>query len=136
MGDEQLSICYDLLMKAESVKKFSKADLKLIQEVVNWLDEPTEDFVFSFSLSQYTNGEGVYIGFSHDGECFRISETHHSYEAGVGGDTYTAYNYISCGSYKEEEGDIYSFENQAMGLLDFYEDNSNEFDISVSREIN
>lgn len=132
ISEEHLEACARVLLGAAEVARFTKNEFALIDKMLVWLDQPDEDFIFSLSIGLSNKGESIYVDFGHDGSCFNISETQHAYEPGVGGDTFTAYEYRQCEDDCEESGEIYEWEKKALELLGYFDDEEERMKVEVS----
>jgi hypothetical protein len=135
ISKEYLNACYEILERASNIGRFTKSDFQLIKKALNWLQKPNNRFQFSFNISQRVNGESVYKDFSISEESFCVSETFHSYENGVGGDTWTGIEYKASAKYNIDKGEVYKWLESANELLNFYENDDSTVNIYVSSEI-
>ena len=126
-----LDACNHVLSEASKIETFSKDNASDINKLLEWLGNPNKAVSFSLNISLSNNGESTYSEFGFDRVKFFISETHHSYEPGVGGDTFTTYEFTLSDDVCEEVGDIYSWENQAIEMLAFFGQESPKVEVII-----
>ena len=131
---EKINACNRVLDEASKIASFSEQNSTVINKVSEWLYNPSEDVIFSLSINLSNNGESINSDFGFDGASFFISEIHHSYDPGVGGDTFTSYEFSQSDDVYEESGDIYFWENQAIEMLGFVGMESPKVKVSIGFE--
>ena len=134
IDSDKIDACNNVLDEASTIASFSKKNSTFINKVSEWLSNPNEELIFSFKIHLSNNGESIYSDFGFNGVSFFISEIHHAYEPGVGGDTFTSYEFSQSDDVYEESGDIYDWENQAIEMLGFVGQKSPKIEVSISFE--
>jgi hypothetical protein len=127
-------VCHEILTKASNIARFSKHEFDLIYGALNWLDDPYEEFKFCFNMDYSVNEESIYLSFEICDDYFSVRDMRHSYEEGIGGDTYTPMEYQTSAKYTEEKGQSYEWLNIANELFEWYEDDNDSVSITVSQE--
>lgn len=130
----KLIACSNVLSKASKIETFFEENKTNISKLSECLCNINNAIPFSFNISLSNNGESIHSEFGFDGVKFFIFETNHSYEPEVGGDTFTSYEFTQGKDVYEENGDISSWENNAIEMLDYVGNESPKAEINISFE--
>lgn|GEM_PF-2634287 len=132
IGTDYRVSCLNLLIAVLDSDALSDDDLAFLGKVIDWLDHPVDDFTFSFSVSCRANDHLEVYSISNDQESFRMEDIHHVYEEGVGGDTYSTFQYLVFSSGPKLEGNLSKFESSAIELIKAYGDSEMNVEITIS----
>jgi hypothetical protein len=129
---EKIDACMSVLNEASKNVSAFKIKSTQFKRVSQWLSDPDEDIIFSFRICLANNGESIDSVFNFDGCSFNIYESQNSYDPGAGGDSFISYEFRQSEDETEESGNIYSWKNQAIEMLDYIDEESPKLRVIIS----
>jgi len=109
-----------------------REEFKLLDRAIKWLKNPSSKFAFQFFIGFSSGGESINADIEYDGWQFSMSQYNVSYFPDAGSDWYYAYEFKCSPDETEEDGDVNNWEENAMDLLGYYEQEDNREKLRVT----
>jgi len=132
IGANEQKSCLNIIESAAEVCRFTREEFRLLDEIISWLQVPTDIFWFQFSIIYSNDKDSEEYVISNDSECFRIEDIRHE-DFGYGGDTYTTYQYLIFRKDSQTKGNLHDFESSAMELIQSMDDQEMEIRVTLTK---
>lgn len=113
--------CLNVLEHVSENMPFKRDEFKLLDKTIKWMNTSSSRFTFRFCIRLSYGGESNNIDIEYDGWQFSMSQYNVARYPDSGSDWYTAYEYKCSPEETEEHGEVYNWENMAMNLLGYFE---------------
>jgi hypothetical protein len=135
LDNENKHACLRVLEYVSENMPFKREEFKLLDGAIKWINSPRSQFTFQFNIRLSSNGESGNVDIEYDGWQFAMSQYNVSNFPDVGSDWYYTYEFKCSPEETEEDGAVNNWEESAMDLLGYYEqeDNCNMLKVTISK---